>query len=182
MKRVSRKSLVYYYLRLVNQAGSPDYIARGVAVGLFIAFVIPFGVQMAVAYALAAVIRAAKIPAVALTWITNNFTIPVIYPLQCYIGSYLIGQPLDYECVKKSFLKVMKEMSYQALFDLGVDLTMAFFAGGALLGGLSGLAGYVIASSLVSRYRRGKKIRQRDKSALMADQTARNHSCKVEKQ
>jgi len=163
MKRLSRKSIAYYYLKLVNQSGSPDYIARGVAVGLFIAFLIPFGVQMVVAYALASVVRAAKMPAVALTWISNNFTIPVIYPVQCYIGSYMIGHPLHYEYVKNAFLKVIKEMSYKALFDLGVDLTISFFAGGILFGLLSGISGYFIATWLVKRYRRERQIRKSGK-------------------
>jgi hypothetical protein len=182
MKRLSRKSIAYYYLKSVNQSGSPDYIARGAAVGLFIAFFIPFGVQMMAAYALATVVRAAKIPAVALTWITNNFTIPVIYPAQCYIGSYIIGHPLRYECVENAFLKVIKEMSYKALFDLGVDLTMAFFAGGALLGLLSGMSGYFVAVWLVERYRRKKQIRKNGKYAILANQTAANRSCPVENQ
>jgi hypothetical protein len=163
MKRLNRKSLAYYYLKLVNQAGSPDYIARGVAVGLFISFLIPFGVQMVVAYALAALVRAAKVPAVALTWISNNFTVPLIYPVQCYIGSYIIGHPLHYEYVKNAFLKVISEMSYKALFDLGVDLTVAFFAGGALLGLLSGMSGYFIALWLIERYRRQKQNRKKGK-------------------
>jgi uncharacterized protein (DUF2062 family) len=163
MKRLSRKSITYYYLKLVNHAGSPDYIGRGVAVGLFIAFFIPFGVQMVVAYALAAVVRAARIPAVALTWIANNFTVPVIYPVQCYIGSYIICHPLHYEYVKNTFLKVIREMSYKALFDLGVDLTIAFFAGGMLFGLVSGISGYFAAIWLVKRYRRKKQIRKSGK-------------------
>lgn len=180
MKRVSRKTIAYYYLKLVNQSGSPDYIARGVAVGLFISFLIPFGVQMVVAYALAAVVRAAKIPAVALTWISNNFTVPVIYPVQCYIGSYIIGHPLNYEYVKNAFLKVIKEASYKALFDLGADLTMSFFAGGTLFGLLSGLSGYFVALWLVGHYRRKRQIRKSGKYAIPDHQTAANRSCKVE--
>lgn len=176
MKRLSRKSIAYYYLKLVNQSGSPEYIARGVAVGLFISFLIPFGIQMVVAYALAAVVRAAKIPAVALTWISNNFTVPVIYPVQCYIGSYIIGHPLHYEYVKNTFLKFIKEASYKALFDLGADLTMSFFAGGALLGLLSGLSGYFAALWLVGRYRRKRQIHKSGKYAISDHQTAANRS------
>ena len=182
MKRLGRKSIAYYYLKLVNQSGSPDYIARGVAVGLFIAFFIPFGVQMVVAYALAAVVRAAKMPAVALTWISNNFTIPVIYPVQCYVGSYMIGHPLHYEYVENAFLKVIKEMSYKALFDLGVDLTLAFFAGGVLFGLLAGAPGYFVAILLVKHYRRKKQIRKNVKCAMPSGQTAANRGCKVENQ
>ncbi len=180
MKRLSRKSITYYYLKLVNQSGSPDYIARGVAVGLFIAFFIPFGVQMVVAYPLAVAVRAAKIPAVALTWISNNFTVPVIYPVQCFIGGYIIGQPLHYGYVKNAFLKVIEEMSYKALFDLGADLTIAFFAGGLLFGLLSGISGYFVALGLVKRYRREKRIRKSGKCAVPAHQTAANRGCKVE--
>lgn len=40
---------------------------------------------------LAFLLRAAKVPAVAFTFVSNHFSIIVLYPLQCYLGSYLIS-------------------------------------------------------------------------------------------
>lgn len=68
------------------------YCARS-RVGIFIGFAVPIGFQIAAAVPLAFLLKGAKIPAVVLTFISNYATVLVIYPLQCYIGGFLIFRP-----------------------------------------------------------------------------------------
>jgi len=45
----SRRIVKYYYLKVMRNSGSPEYIARGAALGIFIGFAIPIGFQIAAA-------------------------------------------------------------------------------------------------------------------------------------
>lgn len=69
-------------------------IARGVAVGLFIAF-IPLPFQMLLA-ALSAVLLKANLPiAIVLTWITNPITFVPINYFTYWVGNLILRQPVS---------------------------------------------------------------------------------------
>lgn len=171
MKTLNKKSLVYWYYRIMKQPGTPDSLARGVAIGLFIGFIIPFGFQMIVALPLAVLLKARKLPAVVGTWVTNHFTIGVIYPLQCYLGSVLLGHPLSVDKIKDKFgafftrlgeiegvgWRQSVSLSFKALFDLGDDIVVPFFVGGAVLGAVCAALGYFATYGMILRFRAGRK-------------------------
>ena len=159
MKKVNKFSLTYIYLQLVKQSGDARYIARGDAIGLFIGMVIPFGVQMPIAVLLAFLFKAAKIPAVAFTWVTNHFTIFLIYPVQCWIGSYLIGNPLKFAKIEQMLNVFFQEKSWSAFMTLGGQVVFAFFAGGLFGGILLAVPGYFISLYLVKQYRLLKELK-----------------------
>jgi hypothetical protein len=165
MIKLNKFSLGYIYVKLVKQKGTPDYIARGVAIGFFIGLFIPFGFQVAVAIALAFIFNAAKIPAFACTWVTNHFTVFIIYPFQCWVGSYLIGNPLKFEKVEQQLSNLVNERSWESLKALGGQLVASFFAGGFLFGVLLAVPGYFVSLYLVKKYRafRELKLEQRNK-------------------
>jgi len=173
MKRLKKFSFGYIYVKLVKQSGSPDYIARGVAIGLMIGMVIPFGFQIPIAIALAFLFKAAKIPAFACTWVTNHITVFFIYPVQCWIGSYLIGNPLQLEKVEKQLENLINERTWASLSALGGQLVTSFFVGGFLFGILLAVPGYLFSLYWVKQYRRlrEKKLKHR-KEKLKAARTA----------
>lgn len=72
-------------------SGTPDSLARGVALGLFVGFFIIFGLQLVVVVPLAWICRANRIAAVTFTFVTNHVTVFFIYPLQCLAGGYIMG-------------------------------------------------------------------------------------------
>ena len=43
-----KKILTFYYMKAVRDKGTPEYIARGWAIGMFVGFAIPFGLQLAI--------------------------------------------------------------------------------------------------------------------------------------
>ena len=173
MIKLRKYSLGYLYIKLARQAGEPDYIARGVAIGLFVGLLIPFGVQIPVAIGLAFIFKAAKIPAFACTWVTNHFTVFIIYPVQCWIGSYLIGSPLSFENVEKQLKVVIDERTWASLKALGGQLVASFFAGGFLFGIVLAIPGYFIALYLVKKYRKLKEVKlKRRREKLMATEKA----------
>ncbi len=154
-----RAAARYCYLKLMRNAGSPEYIGRGVALGLFIGFFIPMCLQILVVIPLAFLLKAAKVPAVAFTFVSNHFSIIVIYPLQCYLGSYLIFRPFRYAELETRLHQMIVERSWAAFRALGADVVLSFFAGGLLFGIPAAVVGYRITVRQVRRYRARRAAR-----------------------
>ncbi|OGV38503.1 MAG: hypothetical protein A2020_13155 [Lentisphaerae bacterium GWF2_45_14] len=172
MKKLKKYTLQYFYVKLIKQNGTPDSIARGVAVGLLVAFIIPIGPQMIVALGIAYLLKAKKIPAMAATWVTNYLTVPFLYPLQCYIGSLAMGSPLSLRHLNKILGDFFKNPSLDTFADLGDDIMIPFFIGGAIFGILSAFIGYFFSYGLILRHRQKKdqKLRIRLSTSIEKDQ------------
>jgi len=143
---------------MLRHPGTPESVGRGVAVGLFSAFIIPAG-HMLVAFLLAMLVRGARTVSVLTTWIINPLTMPVFYTIQCYIGSFIIGKPLSYTLIKHLVLDVLRNPSSQTVEALGGQLIASFFAGGLLIGPVAAGIGYFFTTSMVRRHwaRRAEK-------------------------
>lgn len=160
MKKLKKRSAAYWYYKVLRERGTPDFIARGWAIGIFVNFFIPCFFQAITAIPLAFLLRASRIAAFVGTFISNNFTIPIIYPIQCYIGGYLICNPLRYEQIKTALTEIIENPSFNAIYQLGAHLALAFFAGGALLGVISAIPGYFIARRIVAEYQHQRHERR----------------------
>ncbi len=185
MPRFAKRFFKFYYLRLVRQTGSADYIARGVAIGFFIGLLVPIGGQMVIALALAYLLKGHKVPAIGCTWVTNHFTIGVIYPFQCYIGSYFTSTPMDWDNISEIFTNFIESVSstegmslwqglvhaMNELVKLGGEILVPFFIGGALIGTILAVIGYFTAYGMISYHR--MKVDMRIKKRL-ANQTLRD--------
>ncbi|WP_294477857.1 DUF2062 domain-containing protein [uncultured Victivallis sp.] len=148
-----RRRLRFYYLKIMRNNGSPEYIARGVAVGIFIGFFLPIGFQSLPAIALAWLLKGAKIPAFLLTFHSNYVTSFFFYPVQCYVGSWLLFHPLRWRMLTEQLHSLVNEPSLKAFFELGTPLVLSFFAGGLFFGLLTAIPGYRLTVRLVLRFR-----------------------------
>ena len=61
-ERVRRKAL-RLYLRIVHEKATPEYIARGWAIGMFYGCLIPFGLQLALSIPTAFLLKGSKVGA-----------------------------------------------------------------------------------------------------------------------
>jgi len=181
IKFLDKKARVQGYVRLMNHPGTPQYVARGVAIGLFCAFVVPL-FQMALAFLLALRLKGARFSAILFTWVSNPFTIPFIYPLQCFVGSYLLGHPLSYHRVSLLLSDLIRDHSLEVFLNLEKELLCSFFLGGFVLGLLIALVGYFIFLGIILRFKRDrlqlkiwrrKKLAQEKKEARF---TKKDHS------
>ena len=147
-----------FYLSLIRHPGTPESIGRGVAIGFFTAFIIPAG-HMLTAFLLAIPARGARGIAVLATWIVNPLNMPVVYPAQCYLGSFIIGHPLSYTLIRQLVLDAFQHPSLKTVSALGGELVASFLAGGVLLGAVAALTGYLCTTEIVRSYRarRAKK-------------------------
>ncbi len=131
-----RRKWLRLCVKIIREKASPEYIARGWAIGMFYGCTIPFGFQLVLSIPTAFILKGSKIGATVGTLITNHFTIFVIYPVQCWVASKILGSDLSYGAISDAMQGVIKEQSYQALMAIGRDLTVAFFFGGFLLAAL----------------------------------------------
>ena len=159
MAFISRRKLRVWYLSLVKQSGTPESISRGVAVGFFTGFFIPFGLQTVAAVILAFIFKARKIPAIACTFVTNPWTVPVIYPLQCFLGSKLIGGDMTWKTANELISTFIKERTLDAFTELGTEIITPFFVGGLFLGLIFSVCSYYASYGMIVSY--GKRAEAR---------------------
>jgi len=137
----------------------PERVAAGWALGMFVGCFIPFGLQLIVSVPLAFRWRVSKIGATIGTLVTNPVTIFFIYPVQCWVGSRIIGAPLSWEHLTNDVYPVLKTASFfsakglEAIASLGWSVLGGFFAGGLLLALILTPPTYLIVYRLITRYR-----------------------------
>lgn len=152
-----------FYLKIVKEKASPEYIARGWAIGMFFGCMIPFGFQLMCSIPTAFLLKGSKIGASAGTLLTNPVTIFFIYPVQCLVGNKLIGGSLSLEAIKVALKNVMERQDYESLFNLGGELIASFFVGATILMILMTPLTYFLVKKSVISFRarhsggRGKK-------------------------
>ena len=153
------------YFKIVREKASPEYIARGWAIGMFWGSASPLGLQLLFSIPCAFLCKGSKIGAVLGTIpLTNVITVFFIYPVQCWVGNRILGGSLTLCAVKDALQHVLHDPSlltlYQALKDLSWDILFAFFAGGILLGLMVTVPTYYGVLALVKRYRSRKRIKR----------------------
>jgi len=151
-----REKIRVLYVKMIREKASPEYIARGWAIGMFWGLAMPLGAQLIFSIPCSFLFRGSKIGAVFGTMMTNPVTIFVIYPTQYWIGSRILGGP-----------HTLHEWSVEALLDLKWDVITPFFVGGSLLGLVLAIPTYYGVLALVKRHR----LRKRRKHADNADKT-----------
>jgi uncharacterized protein (DUF2062 family) len=145
-----------FYDRFVRLHGSPEDIAWGAALGLFVAMTPTMGIQTYLAVPLAALFRISKVAAAATVWLTNPVTAPFIYGLNYMVGATLLGYPL-----KAPFFS---NPSWQVLWDSGKSVFLALTVGGILTGIVAGVAGYFLTLGMVKAAReKARRLRLRHK-------------------
>ena len=153
LKHWCKRKCFSLYMKIVREKASPEYIARGWAIGMFFGCLIPFGFQLICSIPAAFILKGSKIGATLGTLLTNQVTIFFIYPVQCYVGSRIMGSDLTYSAIKDALRNVLRRQDYDSLFGLGWDLLEAFFIGGLLLTVLMTPVTYYAVKTMVIRYR-----------------------------
>lgn len=160
MDYFSKKNIRQTYIRLMSHKGSPESVGRGAAIGLFTGFAVPFSFQMLAAFPLAILFKAAKLPSLVFTWVSNPLTIPFIYPLQCYVGSVLIGGRFSYAALRETSATLIATPTVLNLLSFGGEIILSFCVGGIIFGSISAMIGYFVIVYWVRRYRENRKNRR----------------------
>ena len=168
-----KKMMHKVYMKAVTDKGTPEYIARGWALGVFIGFLIPFGLQLMCSIPLSFLLKGSKLGAIVGTFVTNHVTIIVIYPVQCFIGNKLIGGSLTFAHLEEQMKEVIIRQEYKVLLSLGWEIVISFFAGGLLFAVIGAPVAYYTVKAMVNRYR---ALREKRKAAKLAKKNAKNNN------
>jgi uncharacterized protein len=158
---------------LVGLRGSPEAIARGIAIGLFVAFTPTIGVQLILAAALATLLGASRAAALVPVWITNPVTIPPIYGFTYMVGSWFFPGPpanrvaevmrgLGGKLRKLEIWDVADQV--RAMIALGRDIFIPLWIGGIVVGLCVALTVYFPAVVVV---RRSREFMRRHRPAFL---------------
>jgi len=128
--------------------GDPHYIAMGMAIGAFIAMTPTMPFHMVIAVALAFVFHCSKTAAFIASRISNPITVPFLYYGSYKVGMFFIGNSSPFDEKYESIIE---------LLNLGLEVTMAMIAGGAILGIPAGLAAYFITRKFIVTLRSRQK-------------------------
>lgn len=163
------RQLKYYYLRFIGLRGEPHELALGMALGVFSGMlpIVPF--QIALAVAIALLLKASKITAALGTWISNPLNWYFTYLYAFKIGAYILGMKGGSGIIRSVIDSISRghEVSviWGKLFSSGFTLVSAMLIGGAIMGIVAAIPTYFIFLRFFLRIRRWRQRKRTEKSA-----------------
>lgn len=158
---------------LIRLRGSPQAIAGGFSLGLFIALTPTIGLQIVLAFFLATALNVNRPAAVLAVWITNPITIPAIFSINYWLGS-LIWEGPSVPVVSRRLFELASQLTtldlwaitdqLSAVAELGIDIIIPLVLGSIIAGTLSSILSYFILLRLLTFLvaRRAKRKRMKD--------------------
>lgn len=95
------RSLRLLKLRVLRQKDSIHAIAWGAVIGLMVGMMVPMGGQIIIAVTLSFIFKANKLAASTFTFISNPWTVVILYPFQILFGARLVGSELSANVAKE---------------------------------------------------------------------------------
>ncbi len=162
-----RPVLRFIKYRVLHTDDSPERIARGIAIGLFTAWLPFFGLHILLALLFAAIFRANKAMAVLFIWVSNPLTAPFIY-YPCYrVGRLFLGffreQPaVDSKHIEAIFaqtLNIRRFMTelfttdlWKQIWEVISTIGMELLVGGLILGLIVAKLSYRLSLAAIKAY------------------------------
>lgn len=156
-----KKFLYRVFLKkLLQLEDTPESIARGASLGMFIAWTPTVGIQMILVGIINTLFKANRLAGIVMVYISNPLTLLPIYWLNYVVGAFLLGMDT---ISKQQFAAVIPNTSeglfdyfmrfVQNLLDLGWDVAAPTLFGGAVIGALLALPTYPLTLRFVKRER-----------------------------
>ena len=120
--------------RFKQLQGDPHNIATGMGLGIFVCATPTFPFQTFLAIALAFIFRGSKAAAIIGSWLAAP-VIPFFYIGSYKLGTFILGYSIPI---------ALDSLSISKLIDMGWSVVFAMITGGAIIGLLPGIAGYLI--------------------------------------
>ena len=136
--------------KMVRDPLPPESVAAGWALGVFVGFAIPFGLQLIVSVPLALMMRVSKVGATLGTFVTNPATIFFLYPAQTWVVYNLVFG-------SREMGELPTEWTRQTVMALSGPVIISFFLGGLALAMVASPITYHVVKRIVIRQRRRKR-------------------------
>jgi len=133
-----KRTAKFYYLKFIRLRGEPVYLAKGVALGVFIGITPTIPLHTALILSLALLLRASKISSLLVSWLVSN---PLTFFAQYYfswrLGNLLMPGSLSWQKISHvlgiieqgtGILEIIHQIA-----TLGAKAIFAMILGGSLL-------------------------------------------------
>ncbi len=167
-----KRACRYFYYRFIRLQASPENLARGVALGLFISTTPTMGFQTFIALFFAAMLRCSKMCAVVAAQFTNAITAPFIYAGTYYLGAKILDESLPEN--------QLDNFSLQTLWDMGPSVFNSLWVGGLIIGTLLAIIGYFVVLGIDVKAHR-QIIRARYQAKRQMERIKRKNAPALEK-
>ncbi len=148
----------------------PHKIALGMALGIFVGFLPIMGIQMAVVLPFALLFRGNKFAAMAGVWVSNPITVLPIYYMIYVVG--VAFTPYAH-LTWANFTGVFAGITATKFLDLGGQVVVPLFVGGAITGIIAGIPTYFVTRRMVITSRKQlEKRRERKAASTPGDDTS----------
>lgn len=160
-KRTAR----FYYLKLIRLRGEPRYLAKGVALGVFIGITPTIPFHTVLILGLAMLLRASKISSLLASWVVSN---PLTFFAQYYF-SWLLGRlifpgHLSWQKINSVMHSIEEGAGFLEIIHkiatLGTKAIAAMVAGGCLLALPFTVAGYFVSLNIFQKIEARRLIRR----------------------
>ena len=138
----------HYYTALIHSHATPEEVAGGVALGVFISMTPALGLHMILAAGFAALFKKNTIAAALGTWVVNPLTLFPIYYFTHRLGQVIMREPQD---------KIFRPDSIKDFFHLGGELMAPLWLGGVVVGLVAAILSYFAVKGLYPVLKRKKK-------------------------
>lgn len=158
---------------LARAQGSPTSIARGAALGTFVALTPTVGIQMFLVTILALPLRANIPIPLALVWLSNPLTVIPMYYCYYWLGTLVLGlETRGYRALAMRFSEQMRAMGSQgplaSLQTLGAEVLWPLMVGSVILATVLAIPAYQIGLRLAAR-RRARMLREQAQALDVQD-------------
>lgn len=164
-----RRLLRRLFRWLLNLRGSPESIALGVSIGVFVTCSPLLGIHLVLAIVLATMLGANRPAAIAASFLNNPATFVPVYALEYWVGSFFwSGPPVD--LVKQVLGDVVDRFTGSSVIDmrehlalvlaLGRDIFVPMMIGGTLVGLVAATTVYFPTVALIRKLR-ARRIERR---------------------
>ena len=175
-----RPVLRFIKTHILHTDDSPERIARGIAVGLFTAWLPLFGLHIFLALIFAATIRANKAMALLFVWVSNPLTAFFIYYPSYRVGRFILGvfhiKPAvrpqkmgslltDILSLDRFFLEFFTADLWKDIWDVFIKAGLEMSIGGILLGFIVAKVSYWLSVTAIKRVR-ARRRRRRNQLAV----------------
>jgi uncharacterized protein len=152
-----RRAIEYVVIRLKRRPGTPEYIAKGFAIGVAINYWPILFTHLIFGYILCRMLRGDLIAMVIGTLLGNPWTFAIVYPLSYKLGKTLLGMRPSHsadkiDTVSEVWAQIWPVKSMDSLAIAFQEIIIPMILGGFLLALPSAILGYYVAKNAVNVY------------------------------
>lgn len=171
----------YLYKKLIRPIfiirSSHHSVALGVSLGLFVGLTPTVGLQMVLVLVVGTLIKANRIIALILCWISNPLTFLPMYYGYYWLGAVIFGREIwtfrNFSQKMDELVVAKQELGYVGMFKLlGSDVFLPMTVGSIIIGLVVAIPAYPLTLRALRRHKARRDARRRERQARLAVQRA----------